>query len=197
LGVHEPSRDRCLGLIEIDSVPSGLACADGLVKEAPVRVLASRPITPAIYIVIFEGDVESVRRCLARARDLAGNRFLGETNLPHPHPQLLDGLQGKMPKSEIDAVGILQTTAVSACLQALDAALKEGEIHLLELRLAMGLGGSGFFSVTGEVSQVTVAMEAAKRVAGAATCDSVVISQPDPEFHSFLQEAPSPFSDLI
>ncbi len=197
MGVHEPSRDRCLGLIEIDSVPSGLACADGLVKEAPVRVLASRPVTPAKYLVVFEGDVESVRRCLARARELAGDRFLGETNLPHPHPQLLDGLKGVVARAEIDAVGILQTFSVSACLQSLDAALKEGEIDLVELRLAMGLGGAAFFSVTGEVSQVTAAMEAGKRVAGSAVSDAVVISRPDPEFHSFLQEAPSPFSDLI
>ena len=42
-----------------------------------------------------------------------------------------------------------------------DAAVKAAEVWLLEMKLAVGIGGKGYFSLTGELYQIQAAVEAA------------------------------------
>ena len=193
----KPAEDSCLGMIEVASVPVGIRAADAVIKEAPVKMLVARPVTPAKYLALFEGEVEAVSRSLARGREVAGARFLDETFLPSPHEQLVQRLRGGKSGAEIDALGVFETTTVAACLQALDGALKEGEVSLVDLRLAMGLGGHAFFAIAGEVSSIEVACERAERIAGEARRDVVVIPQPDRDSLQFLSDPASPFRDLL
>ena len=194
--MRKPAEDRCLGMIEIDSVPRGIQSTDALIKEASVDVLLARPITPARYLCVFEGEVEAVLRSLARARDVAGSRRLDELFLPAPHATLLAGLAGKRPARDIDALGVLETTRVASCLRALDGALKMDEVELVELRLAMGLGGHAFFALAGEISAVEVAMEQAQMLAGEAHRDLAIVPAPDAETIRLLLGSSSPFNDL-
>ncbi|MCB9833353.1 MAG: BMC domain-containing protein [Planctomycetes bacterium] len=190
-----PAEDRALGLIEVASIPRGVVAADALIKEAVVTVLVARPVDPARWVLLFEGEVEAVQRAAARAAERAGDRLVGRLELAAPHPQLLSGLF-ELRQPEIDAVGLLETINLADCLAALDRALKAAEVELIELRLAMGLFGHAFFSITGEVSSVEAALEAGRTLAEGrgGFHDASLIPNPDPLLVRHLLEPRSPFS---
>lgn len=185
-------------MVEIDSVPSGMRAADALIKAAPVDVLLSRPVTPSKYLVLFQSEVEAVQVAVRAGVESAGSRAIGSLVLASPHPQLLEGLGGVRDVEATDAVGILETETVAAILLAADAALKDGEVELIELRLAMGLGGRAFFTLTGEVSSVECALERGGEAATrqGALRDTALIPNPDADLLPHLTDPPSPFSDL-
>lgn len=195
---QKPSNDTCLGMIEIASVPTGLRALDELVKEAVVSVLVARPVTPARYVVLFEGEVEAVGRANAAGARAAGGRLVGTFSLPQPHPQVIEAVQGLRKPGAVDALGVVQTSTLSAAIVAADGAAKTGEVELIELRLAMGLGGSAFFTLTGEVSSVEAGVEAARALAerSGALEDAVVIPQPDADVRPHLLDPQPPFSDF-
>ena len=183
-------------MIEVSSVPTGLRVADALVKAAVVVIRMQRALSPARYLVHFTGEVEAVASALAAGEEVAGSRLVGRLFLPDPHPALGKALGGRYDQAEVDALGIVETATVCAALHSLDHALKEDEVRLLELRLAMGLAGHGYYAVTGEVSAVECALDRARREAGAAVVDCAVIPHPDPAMVAAMKAAPSPFSDL-
>jgi microcompartment protein CcmL/EutN len=67
-----------------------------------------------------------------------------------------------------------------------DAAVKAAKVKLVELRLAMALGGKAFFSVTGEVAAVTSAAEAAANIISekGLLVNKVIIANPRQELLS-------------
>jgi len=71
-------------------------------------------------------------------------------------------------------------------IEAADAAVKAAHVNLLEIRLAMALGGKAFVSLTGSVAAVRSAVEAGAAVVSAKglLTNKVVIPQPRPELLS-------------
>jgi len=68
---------------------------------------------------------------------------------------------GEPLSAAVDSLGIVETTTVAATLLAADAAAKAAAVHLIELQLGRGIGGKGFFTVTGPLAEVEAAVEAA------------------------------------
>ena len=68
-------------------------------------------------------------------------------------------------------------------VEAADAAVKAASVTLLEVRLAMALGGKAFCTMTGDVGSVQSAVAAGRRVISEAgvLVNAVVISRPHPE----------------
>ena len=192
----KPSSERCLGLLEINSVPLGCIVVDAMLKGATLQLLLSRPVTPGKYLVLVEGDVQSVRSGLDAGIVEAGTGLIGELFLPQPHPHLIEGIVAPRSVEATDALVVLQTTDVASALAAADGALKTGAVDLIELRLAMGLGGQAFFTLVGEVSSVEVALEKGALLAGNALLESRLIANPDPALLSEICQPQAPFSDL-
>ncbi len=192
------SDDTCLGLMEISSIPRGLLAADLMIKEASIEILVCRPVSPAIYLIVFEGDVESVSRSLTRGQECAGPSLVGMLSLPQPHTQMVEAIYQIRQVDEVDAVGVMELTQIAATLEAADAAAKAAEIEILEIRLAMGLHGHGFFTITGEISSVEAAIEAAAAIGRkrGAWHDQAMIPNPDAVFVQHLTDPRSPFSPL-
>ena len=83
---------------------------------------------------------------------------------------------------------MVETSTVAAAIVAADIALKTATVDLFDLRIANGLDGKSFFSVTGPVSDVRSAV-----IAGAKSAESkgkllrsVVIARPHPELSLHL-----------
>ena len=89
---------------------------------------------------------------------------------------------------ELKAVGVIETFSVPSCILAADAAVKEAEIELLEIRLANGLGGKSFVTLTGEIPDVEAAMatgESKVKPIGALV-RTAVIPRPHPDLLRFI-----------
>lgn len=78
---------------------------------------------------------------------------------------------------------MIETTTVASTILAADLALKTATVDLVDIRIANGLGGKSFFTLTGEVSDVRSAAAAGARHAqerGLLARD-VVIPRPHPD----------------
>jgi len=84
---------------------------------------------------------------------------------------------------DMDALGILESFSVASLIEGADAAVKAANVRLIEIRLAMALGGKAFMTLTGSVSAVESAIEAGAQVVGqkGMLVNKVVIPRPRPE----------------
>ncbi|MBU2446853.1 MAG: BMC domain-containing protein, partial [Bacteroidetes bacterium] len=79
-----------------------------------------------------------------------------------------------------EALGIIEAFSVASLIEAADAAVKSSNVKLIEVRLAMALGGKAFVTLTGEVAAVQSAVDASAHVVSqkGLLVNKVVIPQP-------------------
>lgn len=101
------------------------------------------------------------------------------------HPDVLLALGRTKVPTPGGALGVVESFNVGTLLRAADAAAKSAPVELLEVRLAMALGGKAFFTVTGDVASVQTAVAAARGlVAGAGMLvNAVIIPRPHPDVY--------------
>ena len=175
----------CIGLLELCSVARGVEAADSILWEAEIEMLFSQPVQPGKYVMLFTGSVESVRSAMRRGAEVAGGDLVDQLIIQQVHEQVEQALRrkGGHVNGELDAVGVVETATVASSIIAADLALKAATVDLLELRIANGLGGKSFFTLTGEVSDVRSSVTAGSRGAdekGQLT-RQVVIPRPHPD----------------
>ena len=176
---ERPLREA-IGLIETVSIAIGISVTDEMAKTADVDVLESTAICPGKYMVLIAGDVSSVESSLNRGIETGGDVVVDTLFIPHVHPTVFPAILGATETDGLRALGVVETFTVASSILAADAAAKAAGVTLLEIRLAKGLGGKAFFTMTGEVFEVEAAMEAALKVAraGGNLVRSVVIPRP-------------------
>jgi microcompartment protein CcmL/EutN len=180
----------CIGLLELCSVARGVEVADGVLWEADVEMLFASPVQPGKYVLLFTGSVQDVASALRRGAELAGSDLVDRLHIQQVHPQVEAGLRrnGGQINGALDAVGVVETTTVAASILAADAALKTATVDLLDLRIANGLGGKSFFTLTGEVSDVRSSVQAGAKLAeeSGTLARQVVIPRPHPDLSRHL-----------
>jgi microcompartment protein CcmL/EutN len=150
-----------IALVELESIAKGITVADALLKRADVELALCEPTTPGKYLVLFHGSVADVEESFLAAKEAAGSTLLDSLYLPGPADALLAGLEGKLDARGGESLGIVETHTVASALLAADAALKGAEVHLTHLHLARGIGGKGYFTLTGALHMMEAALEAA------------------------------------
>ena len=197
-GVPAPITDP-LGMLEWDSIAQGVFASDGLVKEAEVTPLTVRPVSPGRFVSLFSGEVEAVRAALLRGQDAGGESVVDSLFLPAPHPGIVPAIGARTGLGSVEAVGIIETLSLCSLLVAADGAAKTGAVELVEIRLAMGLGGKAFCVMSGEVSDVEVALARGTDLARerGRHLKSIVIPRPDPRTVQYLIDPQDPFSDFV
>jgi len=155
-----------VAVLELCSVARGIEVADSILWESDIEMLFSEPVQPGKYVMLFTGSVDDLASAIDRGTSLAGGDLVDQLLLPQVHEQVELGLRrrGNI-NGQIDALGVVETTTVAAAVQAADAALKQATVDLLELRIANGLGGKSYFTVTGEVSDVRASVTVGASIA--------------------------------
>jgi len=177
-----------IGLIETNSIVRGIHSCDKIVKKAPVEVLESAAICPGKYIVLFWGPVAEVEESLTEGRNFAAEFLVDYLFLPNVHLDIIPAISGTTRIDKIQSVGAIETFSVASTILSADAAAKAANVKLIEIRLARGLGGKAFFTLTGELFEVEAAIDAAVTQAkstGNLVC-SEVIASPREDLNRFL-----------
>src|SRR5690606_17945278 len=83
----------------------------------------------------------------------------------------------------LQALGVVESFSVASLIEGADAAVKAANVRLLEIRLAMALGGKAFLTLTGNVAAVEAAVEAGAAVVAqkGLLVNKAVIPSPRPE----------------
>lgn len=175
----------CIGLLELCSVAHGVEVADAILWEADIEMLFAEPVQPGKYVMLFTGSVQDVRQALRLGAERAGEDLVDQLHIPQVHEQVDAALRrrGGTINGALDAIGIVETHTVAASVVAADQALKTATVDILELRIANGLGGKSFFTLTGEVSDVRSSVAAGASAASGMgqLARDVVIARPHPD----------------
>ena len=150
--------EPALALIEFGSIATGIEAADAMVKRAPVSVIRAGTVQPGRYLVLVGGQVADVEEALTTGRETAKDSELDYVYLPQVHPEVVQAIAGKRLPDVTDSLGIVETTTSAAAILAADAGVKGAEVHLVEVRLADGLGGKGIVLYSGVVADVETAV---------------------------------------
>jgi len=176
-------KEPALGMIEYKSVARGIFSCDTMVKKAPVRIIETHAICPGKYMTIIAGEVADVEEAMKAGLESGKDMVVADLFLPYIDRQIIPAMAGATKIETFGAVGIIETFSVATCVLAADIAAKATPVQLVEIRLANGLGGKGYFVFTGPLADVEAALEAAKNYAKAqgmlAACE--LIPAPHPE----------------
>jgi len=179
-----------IALLELCSVARGIEVADAILWESRIELVFATPVQPGRYVMLFTGGVQDLRSAVRRGAELAGADLVDQLLIPQVHPQVEHALRRRdgVVQGTVDAIGVVETNTVASAVQAADVALKKATVDLLELRIANGLGGKSFVTMTGEVSDVrsSVAASAADAEARGHLARQVVIARPHPSLTRFL-----------
>lgn len=180
----------CIGLLELCSVARGVEVADAILWQAHVELLFATPVQPGKYVMLFTGGVQDVSAAMARGVEAAQGDLVDQLMLEQVHEQIVPTLQrkGGHINGVLDAIAVVETTTVASTILACDAALKTSSIDLVDLRIANGLGGKSFFTITGEVSDVrsAAARGSARAQERGLLAREVVVPRPHPDLMRHL-----------
>jgi microcompartment protein CcmL/EutN len=172
-----------IGLIELTSVASGFQVCDTMLKAADVELVLSRSICSGKYMVMVRGEVGAVEAAVSAG--VGGARFsvIDSFVIPNLHESVFPALSGATKVETLAALGILESFSVAALIEGADAAVKAANVELIEIRLAMALGGKAFVTLTGDVAAVEAAIDAGAQIVGqkGMLVNKVVIPSPRPE----------------
>ncbi|MGD8628471.1 MAG: BMC domain-containing protein [bacterium] len=149
---------EAIGMVELNSIATGIMTCDEMLKVAPVVLIAAMTICPGKYLSLVGGEVSAVESSVRRGREVGAEFMVDSLFIPGIHPQVFPAIMGTARIERIRALGVIETFSVASCIIAADGAAKAAEIELTDLRLAQGLAGKSFVTLTGDVSDVEAAM---------------------------------------
>ena len=172
---------KAIGMVEYNTVSTGVAAADLLVKTSDVEIIEAQTVCPGKYIVIITGELSAVRASVDASKTQFGTKLIDSFVLGNPAEDIFPAIYGTTVIDNPSALGVLETFNASAIIVAADAAAKTANVKLIELRIARGMCGKSYMMLTGSVSAVEAAIERAKTAIAdeGFFLDSQVIASPD------------------
>jgi microcompartment protein CcmL/EutN len=175
-------------MVECTTVSTGFKAADDMAKASNVELLQAEATCPGKFVILITGELSAVRASVERAAAAYEDKVIDTFVLGNPHESIFPAIYGTAEPENIDALGVLETYDVAAMIVAADIAAKTAIVELIELRLAKGMCGKSYMTLTGSVSAVQAAIDAAKQSAGdkGMFLDESVIARPSEQLMRFL-----------
>ena len=166
-----------VGMVEFNSIAAGIDAADQMVKTAQVDAdnvadlcalvdpIFFKTICPGKFVAAISGDVAAVTSSVNAGRDTHTDALVDWFIIPNIHRDVIRALSGSAGIGERGALGVIETFSAVSIVVAADAAVKAADVRLLDVRMALGLGGKGYALLTGDVAAVEAAVEAGSATA--------------------------------
>ena len=172
-----------IGLIELTSIAAGYQVTDAMLKAADVDLVLSRSICSGKYMVMVKGEVGAVQASVSAGISQGNFSIIDSFVIPNLHESVFTAIAGTSKTEALEALGILESFSVASLIEGADAAAKAANVELIEIRLAMALGGKAYVTLTGDVAAVQSAIEAGAQMVAqkGMLVNKVVIPRPRPE----------------
>jgi microcompartment protein CcmL/EutN len=179
-----------MALLEFNTIASGVLASDLMVKKSPIALLRCGTIHPGRFLVLIGGSVASTEEAYTVGIELgesegalSGSVFLGDV-----HPYLHDAVLGTRRDLAGDALAVVETHSSPALLAAVDAAIKSTPVMLSEVRLGDDLGGHALAFLSGDLSDVEVALDICSERAGDQLLARTLLPRLDAGLRSVLDQ---------
>ncbi len=157
---------KAIGMLEYTTVSTGVQATDLMVKTSEVELIEAQVVCPGKYISLICGDLSAVKAAIDAAKTNFGEKLIDTFILGNPHEGIFPAIYGSAEVENPAALGVLETYSAASIIVAADAAAKTSEVTLIELRIARGMCGKSYMTLTGDVAAVTAAIEKAKKEVG-------------------------------
>ena len=151
---------KAIGVIELKSIPKGVDATDAALKSAGVEMVSSHPSCPGKYEIILTGSISNVQSAVDHVMGRFSDYVIDHSVMGRIDEQVIKALFGTQTSEKKGSLGVLETFSAATCIKAADVAVKTARVDIYDLRVSRGMGGKGVFMLTGEVGDVTAAVEA-------------------------------------
>lgn len=174
---------KSIGVIELKNIPKGVEATDDALKSAGVEMVSAHPSCPGKYEIILTGSISNVTAAVEHVTGKFENYVIDSSIMGRIDEQVITALFGTQKSDRKGSLGLLETFSAATCIKAADIAVKTARVEIFDLRVSRGLGGKGVVLITGEVGDVTAAIEAGANYAKGAgmLSASSVIAAPHEE----------------
>lgn len=151
---------KAIGVIELKSIPKGVEAADAALKSAGVQMVSSHPSCPGKYEIILTGSIANVTASVDHVNQKFDGYVIDSSVMGRIDEQVISALFGTQTGNKTGSLGLIETFSAPTAIKAADIAVKTAKVEIYDLRVSRGLGGKGIIMLTGEVGDVTAAVEA-------------------------------------
>jgi microcompartment protein CcmL/EutN len=157
---------NAIGIIELASIYKGFAVQDAVLKSANVEKLIARTICSGKYFMVVRGNVADVETAISVAKEVGGFSVVNLTTIPNLDPRVFPAIAGSTTiqinsNKKIGAILIIETFSVVSAIKAADYAVKEANLDIIRVHVAMAVGGKGFVVITGNIDALEAAVKPA------------------------------------
>lgn len=174
---------QAIGVIELKSIARGIEATDAALKSAGISLVSAHPACPGKYEIIITGAISDVTASVEHVKSRFSEKLVDSSIMGRIDPQVITSLFGTQPATKSGSLGIIETYSAASAIKAADIAVKTAKVEIFELRVSRGMGGKGIILLTGDVGDVTAAVEAGAKHAQdqGLFCQSSVIPAPHKE----------------
>lgn len=151
---------QAIGVIELKSIAKGIEATDAALKSAGISLVSARPACPGKFEMIITGSISNVTSALEHVKERFGAKLVDSSLIGRIDPQVITALFGTQVAEKKGSLGIIETYSAASTIKAADIAVKTSKVAIFELRVSRGMGGKGIVLITGDVGDVTAAVEA-------------------------------------
>ena len=156
---------KSIGVIELKSIPKGVEATDAALKSAGVEMVSAHPSCPGKYEIILTGSISNVTASVSHVLSRFENYVIDSSVMGRIDEQVIAALFGTQTGAKKGSLGLIETFSAATTIKAADIAVKTARVDIYDLRVSRGLGGKGVVMLTGEVGDVTAAVEAGSNYA--------------------------------
>lgn len=174
---------KSIGLVELKNVSKGIVVTDEMLKSAGVTLISSGSVCPGKFVTIVGGELSAIQAAVQRAELISEDAMIDKFIIGNLGENVYEAVCGTADVKNKRALGIVETFTAASAILAADAAVKAGDIELVEVRVARGLAGKCFVTMTGDVADVRAGVDAGARIAAeeGVLINTEVIANPHPE----------------
>ena len=151
---------NAVGIIELKSIAKGVEACDSALKSAGISLVSAHPACPGKYEIILTGAIADVDAAVSYVKGRYESTIVDTAVMGRIDPQVITALFGTESTSKNGSLGIIETFSAASAIKAADIAVKAANVAIYDLRVSRGMGGKGIVMLTGEIGDVTAAVEA-------------------------------------
>lgn len=151
---------HAVGVIELKSIAKGVEATDAALKSAGIQLVSAHPACPGKFEMIITGPISDVTAALDHVKGRFEDNMVDSSIMGRIDAQVIEALFGTQAPEKKGSLGIVETFSAASAIKAADVAVKTSNVSIYELRVSRGMGGKGIVLLTGDVGDVTAAVEA-------------------------------------
>ena len=151
---------KAIGVIELKSIPKGVEAADAALKTSGIDMVSAHPSCPGKYEIVLTGSISNVSVAVEHVKNKFDGYVIDSSVMGRIDEQVIKALFGTQEGKREGALGLIETFSAASAIKAADLAVKTARVEIYDLRVSRGMGGKGIIMLTGDVGDVTAAVEA-------------------------------------